>query len=78
MTSSLQKFVTCILFLLSHSTLAHSSEVTQIKIVSSWVGLGTPSHNELTITRKAGNYYSGGKKVDALLVNTLVSALNES
>ena len=79
MTSSIQKFVfaICVLFLLSHYALAQSSEVTQIKIISSWGGLGTPVHDELTITRKASSYYSGGKKVDIRLVNRLVKTLNE-
>lgn len=79
MISSLQKFffAICILFLLTHCTLAQSGEVTQIKIVSFWTGLGTPALNELTITRKASSYYYDDKKVDAQLVDRLVKALNE-
>lgn len=79
MTSSIRRvvFTICVLFLLSHCTLAQSSGVTQIKIVSSWGGFGTPAHDELTITRKAGSYYSRGKNVDTRLVDRLVETLND-
>jgi hypothetical protein len=79
MISSLQRivFAICILFLLAHCTLAQSGQVTQIKIVSSWGGLGPPTLNELTITRKGDSYHYSGKKVDPRLVDRLVKALNE-
>ena len=78
MISFLQKFVfsICVLFLLQVSTVAQSSEVTQVRIISSWGGLGTPAHNELTIVRQGNSYRAGGKIVDAQLITNLLDALH--
>lgn len=65
-----------ILFLLPLSTFAQSSEVTQIRIVSSWVGLGPSAHDELTIKRRAGGYYANDTNVTAQLISKLLDAAN--
>lgn len=78
MISFQQKIVFAIfgLFLLPLSTLAQSKQAIQIRIVSSWGGLGTPAQNELLITRTPTGYYSHGKKIEAQLITNLVDALN--
>ena len=55
---------------------AQSITPTEIKIVSSWTGLGPWARDELIITRKGTNYYTDGKEVDAQLVRNLIDALN--
>jgi hypothetical protein len=78
MNLSPQKFVfsVCVLFLLAVSAVAQSSVVTQIRITSSWGGLGTPAHNELIIVRKGNSYHADDKIVDAHLINNLFDALH--
>jgi len=56
--------------------IAQSSSPGEIKIVSSWTGLGPWARDELIITRKGATYYAADKKVDAQLVRDLVDALN--
>ena len=79
MISFLQKFLfaICVLFLLQVSTVAQPSEVTHVRIISSWGGLGTPAHNELTIVRQGNSYRAGGKIVDAQLIENLLDALHQ-
>src|SRR5262249_17331815 len=79
MNLSLRNFLVavCILFLLHVSTLAQSSEVTQIRIASSWGGLGTPAHDDLTIVRKGTGYHAGNNRVDAQLIDNLLNALHQ-
>lgn len=57
--------------------LAQTAEAKQIRIVSSWGGLGDSARSELLITRKADGYYANGKKVNAVLVSNLLTALNK-
>src|SRR5215813_2029804 len=79
MILSRQKFIfaVCVLFLVHVSTLAQSSEVTQIRIASSWGGLGTPAHDDLTIVRKGTGYYAGDNRVDAKLIDKLLDAFRQ-
>jgi hypothetical protein len=69
-------FAVSLLLLLPVWALAQTAEVTQIRISSSWGGLGTPAHDQLVITRKRSDYYANGKKVNAVLVSNLLAALN--
>ena len=55
---------------------AQSIAPTEIKIVSSWNGLGPWARDELIITRKGTDYYTDGKRVDTALVRNLIDALN--
>src|SRR5215207_9765588 len=57
------------------SASARVGEVSQIKIVSAWGGLGKPEHDELVITRKSGGYYAKGNKIKEQLVRNLLSAI---
>jgi hypothetical protein len=76
MSSLKLSFAVSLLFLLPLWTAAQTGEVTQIRITSSWGGLGTPAHDQLVITRKANDYYAHGKKLNAALVSNLLSALD--
>src|SRR5262245_10564837 len=77
MTSRLKRLLIPVCFLLLPiSTLAQSTEATQIKIVSAWGGLGPAQDNELIITRNSSGYRTGGKQVEARLVTNLLNALN--
>lgn len=78
MVPTRQKFVlaVCVVLCLPFCLIAQSSEVTSIKIASSWGGLGTGKNNELTITRSADGYHADGKTVDARLIASLLDALN--
>ena len=69
-------FAASLLLLLPVWGLAQTAEVTQIRISSSWGGLGTPAHDQLVITRTGSDYYADGKKVNAVLVSNLLAALN--
>src|SRR5689334_14406355 len=75
--SSLKCAALVALFGLMPATLAAQSIApTEIKIVSSWNGLGPWARDELIITRQGTDYYTDGKKVDTSLVRNLVDALN--
>jgi len=71
--------LTVILLFLSLSTvtsMAQSRSVNQIRIVSSWGGLGEGKHSELVVTRKSGAYLANGKKISDELIVNLLSAID--
>ena len=71
--------LTAILLCLLLSTvtaLAQNRSVDQIRIVSSWTGLGVGKQGGLVITRKAGAYLSDGVKVPEELIANLLSAID--
>src|SRR5689334_3308025 len=68
--------VVFVIWLVPLTIAAQSITPTEIKIVSSWNGLGPWARDELIITRKGTDYYTDGKKVDAQLVRNLIDALN--
>src|SRR5690242_13829775 len=78
MNSSLSRllFVTGLLVLSHGAAVAQVNRVTKIWISSSWTGLGTPRHDDLTITRGSDGYYANGKKVAEPLVSNLLAVLN--
>jgi hypothetical protein len=54
-----------------------TSRVLKIEINSGWGGLGKPESTRLIIDNDQGTYRLGDKRVDAALVQALISALNE-
>jgi hypothetical protein len=56
---------------------AQQSPITEMKIKSTWVGLGSPSKTEFLITFKEGRYTIGTKKIDSHLIDALAAAVNE-
>lgn len=54
---------------------ARAGEVSQVKILSAWGGLGKPERDELGITRKLGGYYARGKKIKEEFIKNLLSAV---
>jgi hypothetical protein len=70
--------LTAILFCLLPSTgtaPAQSRSVDQIRIISSWTGLGAGMQGGIVITRKAGAYLSDGVKVPDELIANLLSSI---
>ena len=55
---------------------AQVREVQQIKIVSTWGGLGTPEKSELLITHKPKGYYIKGDRIEKQIVDDLLSAVD--
>jgi hypothetical protein len=51
--------------------------VRQVEIESAWEGLGPPSTAAFLIVSHRDAYWCGHKRVEAKLVNNLVSALDE-
>lgn len=65
------------LLLLSFSfSFAQTSEVREIKITSTWGGLGDAQKSELIITQKSKGFYAKGKKIETQLVENLLKAIN--
>lgn len=71
-------FVSLLAFLGSFRQLAAQPAVSQIVIVSSWGGLGTPQHAEMLIRRNHDRYVSDSKPVDTRLVLNLLSAIQSN
>lgn len=76
----MNKYLLAITFLLltfSFSFAQTKQEVKEIKITSTWGGLGNPQKSELTITQKPKGFYVKGKKIETRLVENLLNAINE-
>lgn len=58
-------------------TVAQARDVQQIKIVSSWGGLGTPRKNELVIRNTGKDYRANGDRVEKKIVDYLIAAIDE-
>ena len=69
--------VILLLFLTYIFSFAQTREVKEIKITSTWGGLGTPQKNGLLITHKPKGYYAKGKKIENQLIDNLLTAINE-
>ena len=59
-----------------HFLFSPSAGSAEIKITSTWGGLGTPQKSELFIVYKPKGYYAKGDKIEKLLVDNLLSAIN--
>lgn len=70
-------FANLILLILCAFVFAQTREVKEIKINSSWGGLGTPQKSELIIAHKPKGYYAGGDRVEKHLVDNLLGAIDE-
>jgi len=71
MNAALTTILLC-LSLVTVTALAQSRPVNQIRIVSSWGGLGEGKQGEVVVTRKAGAYLADGEKIpDDLIANFL-------
>ena len=70
-------FLILFLFLTSIFSFAQTREVQQIKITSTWGGLGTPEKSEILIIHKPKGYYAKGNKIEKRLVDNLLNAIDE-
>lgn len=73
----MQRFglLTFFLFAVTCVAVGQTPEVREIKIVSSWGGLGTPGTSELVITATKKGYRANGDSVDPARVEKLIAAL---
>ena len=55
---------------------AQARDVRQIKIISTWGGLGTPQKSELLITRKPKGYYAKGDRIENQKIDELLTAID--
>lgn len=71
------RLCTLLLLVLSFSTYAAQAQkqVRQITIHPGWGGLGKPQNTTVTIRHEQGGFRCDGKPVDAMLVQTVVTAL---
>lgn len=56
---------------------AAQRSVVQVRITTSWGGLGKPEKTEVIIRKDGTSFRSGRQKIDGTLISSLVSALNE-
>lgn len=75
MAAALTAILLC-LFLSTGAALAQSRLVNQIRIVSSWMGLGRHRQDELVVRRQSGSYLANGKKISDELIANLLSAID--
>lgn len=75
----MKKTLTIILLLFVTSIFSHAQtrEIQEIKITSTWGGLGTPQKSELSITHKLKGYYAKGDKIEKQLVDNLLNTIDE-
>jgi len=73
----MKKFLPVILFLFLTCifSFAQTRDVQEIKITSTWGGLGTPQQSELLITHKSKDYYVKGNKIEKRLIDNLLNAI---
>lgn len=70
-------FALALLFVGSISLFAQTTrEVQQIKIVSTWGGLGDAQKSELLITHKPNGYYAKGDRIEKQKIDDLLSAVD--
>ena len=69
--------VISLLFLSCIFSFAQTREVQEIKITSTWGGLGKPEKSELLIIHKPKGYFAKGNKIEKQLVDNLLDAVNE-
>ncbi|MEZ5428920.1 MAG: hypothetical protein R2747_21925 [Pyrinomonadaceae bacterium] len=56
---------------------AQIRDVREIRITSTWGGLGKPEKSELIITRKSKGYFVGGEKIEKRLIDDLLQAIDQ-
>ena len=67
--------ITLLLFLTCIFSFSQTREVQEIKIISTWGGLGTPQKSELLITHKPKGYFAKGNKIENKEIENLLNAI---